>query len=483
MMRVTGSGVGIGTTSPNDALEIMSDSAWNTFYASRSGTNQYIAMGIEDGSSNTMVQYGAGSNTINTGIMGSNGEYFVDLHPNSSGGSMEIINGDVGIGATAPNGKLDIQGLGGANGNGGAAWLYVEAFSSSYADWEGAPHILLGKSHSNSLGTYSTTQNGETIGQIVWQGVDATNAIQADAQITVSQNGTAGTGAWNTPTSMQFGLGSASGLVTPMTILSSGNIGIGTTNPASSLDLSQETDALALPVGTSGQRPTGVNGMTRYNSTIGAIEGYINGAWATLLSGTPALPNGTTATTQSSSDNSTKVATTAFVQSQTFGFSSFMQDCIQLTQTERQEVHERLLPQPRQLHREANQSCGVPHINANKINGFSQRFLSPQTVGFDGQVATLHALFGGDAAHPLLGQQRPQSGWFDGLVEDMNLLGTRKCSYPRAAVGGNQDRRQLAELRPQRHDRIKAIALVGVVVDQETIESYVGVTDDLPRAL
>lgn len=33
------------------------------------------------------------------------------------------------------------------------------------------------------------------------------------------------------------------------------------------------------------------------------------------LTGTPALPNGTTATTQSSSDNSTKVATTAYVQS------------------------------------------------------------------------------------------------------------------------------------------------------------------------
>jgi hypothetical protein len=93
------------------------------------------------------------------------------------------------------------------------------------------------------------------------------------------------------------------------------------------------------------------------------------------------------------------------------------------------------------------------------------------------------ALFGGDAARPPLSQQRPQSGWFERLVEDMNLLGTCKSSHPRAAVGRNQDRRQVAELLPQRHDRIKAIALVEVVVDQETIESPVGVTDDLPRAL
>lgn len=40
------------------------------------------------------------------------------------------------------------------------------------------------------------------------------------------------------------------------------------------------------------------------------------------LSGTPALPNGTTASTQTSSDNSTKVATDAFVQTAVSGASS-----------------------------------------------------------------------------------------------------------------------------------------------------------------
>ncbi|CAB3802509.1 hypothetical protein LMG28614_05626 [Paraburkholderia ultramafica] len=64
-----------------------------------------------------------------------------------------------------------------------------------------------------------------------------------------------------------------------------GKVGIGTASPAVSLDLSQNTDALALPVGTTGQRPTGTNGEIRYNSTTAALEAYIGGAWASLGTG------------------------------------------------------------------------------------------------------------------------------------------------------------------------------------------------------
>jgi len=44
-------------------------------------------------------------------------------------------------------------------------------------------------------------------------------------------------------------------------------IGIGTASPAVSLDLTNVTDAVAMPSGTTLQRPTGVNGQIRYNST------------------------------------------------------------------------------------------------------------------------------------------------------------------------------------------------------------------------
>lgn len=77
-----------------------------------------------------------------------------------------------------------------------------------------------------------------------------------------------------------------------------GLMGIGSTLPVVSLDISQMTDALALPGGSNAQRPTGaalVNGEIRYNNTgTGQVEAYYNGAWnslvtsATLGTSTPA---------------------------------------------------------------------------------------------------------------------------------------------------------------------------------------------------
>jgi len=59
-------------------------------------------------------------------------------------------------------------------------------------------------------------------------------------------------------------------------------IGIGTTTPAISLDISSNTDALHIPSGTTQQRPSGSNGMFRYNTTDAQFEGYADGAWGAI---------------------------------------------------------------------------------------------------------------------------------------------------------------------------------------------------------
>jgi hypothetical protein len=79
-----------------------------------------------------------------------------------------------------------------------------------------------------------------------------------------------------------------------------GRLGIGTTTPVVSLDLSQRTDALALPVGTQGQEPgSPMNGMIRYSTTANDVEAYIAGAWTTLTTGgsTASITLGTSAAT------------------------------------------------------------------------------------------------------------------------------------------------------------------------------------------
>ena len=63
-------------------------------------------------------------------------------------------------------------------------------------------------------------------------------------------------------------------------------VGIGTASPGTTLHVSA-TDALRLPSGTTGQRPgSPANGDIRYNTTTATIEGYSNGAYANLASGT-----------------------------------------------------------------------------------------------------------------------------------------------------------------------------------------------------
>lgn len=61
-----------------------------------------------------------------------------------------------------------------------------------------------------------------------------------------------------------------------------GSVGIGTSSPLAILDLSGNTGAEILPVGTTGQRPAGVNGMMRYNSTTATVEGYENNVWSSI---------------------------------------------------------------------------------------------------------------------------------------------------------------------------------------------------------
>jgi len=62
-------------------------------------------------------------------------------------------------------------------------------------------------------------------------------------------------------------------------------VGIGTASPATTLHVSA-TDSLRLPSGTTAQRPgSPANGDIRYNTTLSTIEGYSNGAYANLASG------------------------------------------------------------------------------------------------------------------------------------------------------------------------------------------------------
>ncbi len=68
------------------------------------------------------------------------------------------------------------------------------------------------------------------------------------------------------------------------------SVGIGSTGPEVSLDVSQNTDAIGLPKGTTAQRPTGVEGFVRFNSTSKALEIYDGTNWVGII--TDYFPSG-----------------------------------------------------------------------------------------------------------------------------------------------------------------------------------------------
>jgi hypothetical protein len=61
-------------------------------------------------------------------------------------------------------------------------------------------------------------------------------------------------------------------------------LGIGTTSPGVSLSVGG-TDAVKVPVGTTGERPTGAQGYIRFNSTNVTFEGYNGTTWTSVGGG------------------------------------------------------------------------------------------------------------------------------------------------------------------------------------------------------
>lgn len=146
-----------------------------------------------------------------------------------------VSGGNVGIGTTSPAAPLDLGGK-----------LFFN---------EGGGNVAVGPDiHMNMAGLIAADDN-------LYLNIDADNSGTGDLLI--------GRGSTTT-----------SGLIYLMTIKNSGNVGIGTTSPNSSLDLSQRTDAISMPVGNTSQEPASPTlGMTRYNTDTNRFEFWNGSSW------------------------------------------------------------------------------------------------------------------------------------------------------------------------------------------------------------
>ena len=69
-------------------------------------------------------------------------------------------------------------------------------------------------------------------------------------------------------------------------------VGINSTAPKTDIDISQQTGAVALPQGTTAERPSGSAPYIRYNTTNSALEFYDGTSWVEII--TDYFPTGST---------------------------------------------------------------------------------------------------------------------------------------------------------------------------------------------
>ena len=246
---VTASGsVGIGTLFPQDTLDVRQNAT--------SSTN-LMEIGLKDQTINPRFRFEANESDnvvrLNTNYQGS-------ISPSMtfgvSGGlervRFDIQNGRVGIGITNPEQLLEVS-------------------SSS------SPTIRI----NNSDGSISADQ---TIGAIEFKANDGSgDGSQVTGSIeSISQAAYTGQGS---PAHLVFktnGPSGAGALAEILRITSTGNVGINSTTPLTTLDVGG-TASIKVPVGTTAERPgSPATGFVRFNTDLNTFEGYNGSEWGGL---------------------------------------------------------------------------------------------------------------------------------------------------------------------------------------------------------
>ena len=274
-----GSGnVGIGTTNPLAALHVSSASgaqidgllgvgsvpaaASKITVASATTTN-----GISVTNTNAAAGTSYGINVTKSGAATTN----VGVYATATGGTNNYAaifdQGNVGIGTTAPTSILQIvssnNGSGStiSNTNSNAGALATSAFSATN---DGAQSTRVGITSSGFTPTYLQSNEGFL------------NSAGINGLTIASLTNTG---------AIKFATGSNTLPTEKMRISAGGNVGIGTNAPAAILDLVGTTtanSAILVPRADLAARPTGINGMIRYNTDSQKFEAFGNSAWADI---------------------------------------------------------------------------------------------------------------------------------------------------------------------------------------------------------
>ena len=255
-------------------------------------------LAVEDvGTSNTGIKIGDGSND-NYLVAAGNGSFYLSHY---GSGSMIFGAGSSGDERLRidSSGRLLINHTADTAAGGYASKLQVcdtsyqgSSISLRRDGGTGGPALVFGKSRSSSKGGVDAVASGDNLGSVSFYGADGTDVNTPAAQIRCEVDGTPGSN--DMPGRIIFATTAdgAASTTERMRITRSGNIGINSTSPKTDVDISQKTGAVALPQGTTAQRPSGSAPYIRKNTTNNALEYYDGTSWVEII--TDYFPTGST---------------------------------------------------------------------------------------------------------------------------------------------------------------------------------------------
>ena len=234
---------------------------------------------------------------LNTGLANT-GSSQLALVTNGTAALTVAATGYVGIGTTAPSAPFQVA-------SGASAMKVTPGWGTSGTgtwidlDTLGPSGIGTGGPGQNAWISYSA-QGGQWFAGSAIGDVNYRNANGTAINLGIDNNGSATplikltsgrtyftSGLVQTGAGIPFYIDSPGVVGGRLSMLAGGNLGVGTTAPQSALDVVSvgTSSAIIVPRDTTGNRPTGVNGMLRYNLTTSSFEGFQAGTWTNLIGG------------------------------------------------------------------------------------------------------------------------------------------------------------------------------------------------------
>ena len=185
---------------------------------------------------------------------------------------------------TLPNSRYLAVGSGLSLTDSGAQSTYQIALNGAIANLNGLSNGIVTKSGTNTLVNRSIAVSGNGLA------ISNGDGVAGNPTLSVTNNlaniaGASGTGLLSIAGSGTLNILNISGTTNQISVSnadgSTGNPTIGLANNP----VVPGTASLTLPAGGTSARPSGVNGMLRYNSDTSTFEGFSAGAWGAIVSG------------------------------------------------------------------------------------------------------------------------------------------------------------------------------------------------------